>query len=231
MRTPRSHPRLRAAGLATAGVLALTGCADVPPGAASVVNGHTITRAQVDQLADAQCAGVALAARQGQGQVVARKQLTQRALGLLIDIQLNLDFARSLELEPRPTKAAADFAQVTPLIDTLPTKYQPYLKNVFRRWADGRDMLTQLGENASGQAATQANAEQILNEGYAQRQTWLTKNADIDTSSIYSPGKVGWPGEGDSSVSQPVSSFAKSAASAQPSTAFLSGLPAGQRCG
>jgi hypothetical protein len=224
--------RLALAAAAVTGLVTLTGCGDsLAPGAASVVDGHTITRQQVDDLAAAQCAGVKVAAEQGQGQAVPRKQLTQRALGLLIDIRLNLDYGDSLGLHPRQSQVIADYAQVDPLIKALPSRYQGYLSDVFHDWARGRDMVEQVGEAATGTTANATNADQVLNAGYAKRETWLKKDASIHTDPVYAPGKVGWPGEGDSSVSRPVSSFAKSAGKAQPSASFVSGLPAGQRCG
>lgn len=224
--------RVGFAAVAVSSLLVLAGCGDnPPPGAASVVNGHKITTSQVDELADAQCAGVRLASKQGQGQAISRKQLTQRALGLLIDIRLNLDYGKSLGLTPRSEQAQADFAQVKPLIKSLPAKYRAYLDTVFEQWADGRDLMTQVGEESSGQATTAANAEQVLDEGYKKRQTWLEENASIRTDARYAPGKVGWPGEGDSSVSKPVSSYAKAAAKSTPSASFLGDLPSGQRCG
>lgn len=230
--TRQFQRRAGVAAFAVTALLALTGCGDnPPPGAASVVDGHRITTSQVDELADAQCAGVELASKQGQGQAVSRKQLTQRALGLLIDIRLNLDYGKTLGLKPRAAQVQADFAQVEPLIASLPAKYHTYLDSVFERWADGRDLMTQLGEQSTGQAATAATADQVLNAGYKLRQTWLVKHASIDTDARYAPGTIGWPGEGDASVSKPVSSFAKAAAKTTPSAAFLSGLPSGQRCG
>jgi hypothetical protein len=174
---------------------------------------------------------VQLASKQGQGQAVSRKQLTQRALGLLIDIRLNLDYGKSLGLTPRNAQAQADFAQVKPLIASLPAKYHTYLDEVFQDWADGRDLMTQVGEESSGTPATTANAEQVLDAGYKQRQTWLEKSQRINTDARYAPGKVGWPGEGDSSVSKPVSSYAKAAGKATQSASFLGDLPSGQRCG
>ncbi len=224
--------RLALAAAAVTGLLALTGCGDSrPPGAASVVNGHTITHQEVDDLADAQCAGVQEASKQGQGQAVPRKQLTQRALGLLIDIRLNLDYGASLGLHPRQEAVISDYAQVEQLIAALPAKYHAYLSDVFHDWARGRDMVEQVGEAATGTTSNASNADQVLNAGYAKREVWLKKDGHINTDPVYAPGKVGWPGEGDSSVSKPVSSFATSASKAQPSAAFVAGLPAGQRCG
>ena len=171
------------------------------------------------------------AAEQGQAEVVPRKQLTQRALGLLIDIQLNLAYGETLDLEPRPDQVAADFAQVKPLIQALPEKHHDYLEDVFRDWANGRDLVEQVGETSTGQTASAANSEQVLDAGYQKREKWLEQGDRITTDPRYSPGETGWPGEGDSSVSRPVSSFAKAASAQEPSAGFLEDLPAGQRCG
>jgi hypothetical protein len=222
--------RLGAAALAAAGALLVSACGTVPPGAAAVVDGTEITRTQVTDLADAQCAGVALAAKQGSNQAISRKQVTQRALGLLIDIQLNLAYGKSRGLDPRPQQVAQDFSQVEPLIQALPEKYRAGVSEVFHDWAAGRDLITQVGEDTTGQTLSRTNAEQLLNAGYQKREPWI-KTVSIHTNPRYGPGTVGWPGEGDSSVSKPVSSFAKSAAAQQPSASFLAGLPAGQRCG
>jgi hypothetical protein len=203
----------------------------MPPGAAAVVDGHTISRSDVDTLSQAQCDGVELAVKHGQQQAQSRKQLTEQALSLLIDIRLNLDYAKSLGLTPRTAQTTADYAQVEPLIKALPAKYQSYLSDVFHDWAKGRDMMVQVGEQATGQVENSSNADQLLDAGYKKRQVWLDEHARIDTDARYSPGKVGWPGEGDGSVSRPVSSYAKGAAKSQPSAAFISGLPAGMRCG
>ena len=231
-RTHRRARRLGIVGAVVAALLVLAGCGDDPaPGSASVVNGHKISTDQVDELADAQCAGVQQAAKQGQGQAASRKVVTQQALGLLIDIRLNLDFGKSLGLTPRKEQAQADFAQVKPLIASLPAKYHTFLDGVFEDWADGRDLMTQVGEESSGTPATTTNAEQVLDAGYKKRQAWLEKDATITTDARYAPGKIGWPGEGDSSVSTPVSSYAKAAAKSTPSALFLGNLPSGQRCG
>jgi hypothetical protein len=43
---------------ASAAAVLLGGCGSVPPGAASVINGSTISRSDVNELAEAQCAGI-----------------------------------------------------------------------------------------------------------------------------------------------------------------------------
>lgn len=222
--------RLGLAALAAAASLLLSGCGTLPPGAAAVVDGAKITRTQVTDLADAQCAGVAQAAKQGQTAAVSRKQLTQRALGLLIDVKLNLAYGKSLGLSPRPTETAKDFAQIDPLIQALPAQYRTNVAEVFHGWADGRDLIAQVGEKETGKTLSSTTSEEILNAGYQKRESWI-KTIKIDTDPKYAPGKIGWPGEGDSSVSEPVSSFAKGATAQSPKATFVDALPSAQRCG
>jgi hypothetical protein len=229
-RAVRRGPVVALAAIGTAMVLG--GCGSVPAGTASVVDGTKISRSDVNELADAQCAGITQAAKSGQGpsDETARKQLVQQALTLLMDIELNLRFGESEHITARPQEAAATYSQVGPLIKTLPEKYQPFMEDTFHRWAEGRDILTQVGEQASGQQPGASNAEQLLNAGYQQREPWL-KKIDIETDPRYGPAGIGWPGGADPSVSKAVSSFAKTSTKAQPDAAWVSALPANQKCG
>lgn len=221
---------MRAVPAAALALLVLTGCGEISPGTASVVNGTRITTEQVTALAESQCTGVAAAVKQQQTQAAARKRLEEGALSLLIDIQLNKDFAESLELEPRPDAVAAIYAQVDPLIQTLPEKQRPVTEGVFRRWSEARDLLTQVGERASGQRATPENAENLVNLAYQQRDQWLEK-IEVVTDPRYAPNEKGFPGQGDGSVSRPTSDFAKAATATEPDQEWVNDLPAKQKCG
>lgn len=232
MRT-RSVRRAPVVALAsTCAALLLSGCGTVPPGAAAVVDGTRISRSDVTELTDAQCAGIAQAAKSGQSQTQAtpRKQLVEQALTLLMDIELSLKYGASQGVSPRPQAVAAMYAQVDPLIKTLPKKYQPFMDDTFHRWAAGRDVLSQIGERATGQQPNASNADVLLNAGYQRREPWL-KKVEIHTDPRYGPAGIGWPGGTDPSVSKAVSSFAKAADSKQPDAAWVSALPAGQKCG
>ena len=230
--TTRSVRRAPLVALAAVGALVLGGCGSVPPGAASVIDGTTITHHDVTELADAQCAVIEEAAKTGQQQAqeAARKQVVQQSLSLLMDIELSLKYGESEDVKPRPQQVAAAYSQVDPLIKGLPEKYQDFMSDTFHRWAEGRDVLTQVGQKATGQEDTPANSEALLNAGYQKREPWL-KTVDIDTDPRYGPAGVGWPGGTDPSVSKAVSDFAKSADKQQPDPAFVSALPANQKCG
>jgi 23S rRNA G2069 N7-methylase RlmK/C1962 C5-methylase RlmI len=173
---------------------------------------------------------VALSVKLKQGQASARKKQEEGALSLLMDIALNRDFGESLDVEPRPESVQAIYAQVEPLIESLPAKQRPVTEEVFHRWAEARDMMTQVGEQEAGQQITQENAEALINAAYEKRQEWL-KKIDIDTNPRYAPDEDGFPGAGDGSVSRASSDFAKSATATEPDATWVGGLPASQRCG
>lgn len=217
---------------ATGAALVLGGCGSVPPGAASVVDGTTISRDDVNQLAAAQCAGIKEAVKSGQAQSTGdtpRKQLVQQALTLLMDVELTLKYGESEDVAPRPQAVAATYAQVAPLIKGLPERYQDFMTETFRRWAASRDVLTQIGEKTTGQQPDASNAEALLNAGYQAREPWL-KTIDIETDPRYGPSDIGWPGGSDPSVSKAVSSFAKDSGKDQPDPAWVSALPSNQKC-
>lgn len=230
MRT-RSVRRAPLVALAAVAALALGGCGTVPPGAAAVIDGTTIPREDVTQLAEAQCAGIRQAAEQGQeSQEAPRKQLVQQALSLLMDIELSLQYGESEDVSPRSAESAETYAQIDPLIQGLPAKHRDFMEEVFQRWAEGRDVLTQIGQRTTGERATPENAEALLNAGYQEREPWV-KKVDIETDPRYGPATEGWPGGSDPSVSKAVSKFAKDAAKAQPDPAWVSALPSSQKCG
>jgi hypothetical protein len=211
-------------------LLLLTGCGEITPGTASVVNGTRITNDEVNDLAEAQCSGVALAAKTQQGQASSRKKLEEGALSLLMDIRLNLDFGKSFGIEPRPASVKAIYAAIAPLIEALPAKHRPVTEGVFQRWAEARDVMTQIGEQTTGQQATPENGDAVINAAYQAREPWV-KKAKIDTDPRYAPNEDGLPGTGDGSVSRPSSDFAKGASAAEPDPKWISGLPASQKCG
>ncbi len=231
MRT-RSVRRAPLTALAAVAALTLGGCGTLPPGTAAVVDGTTISRSDVTELAEAQCAGLKQAAKTGQSQTqeAPRKQLLQQALSLLMDIELSLKYGESEDVSPRAQQVATTYSQIDPLIKTLPEKYRDFMSDVFHRWAAGRDVLTQVGQQATGEQDTPANTEALLNAGYQKREPWL-KKVTIDTDPRYGPAAdVAWPGGSDPSVSKAVSKYAKDAGKAQPTQAFVSALPANQKC-
>jgi hypothetical protein len=228
-RSARRAPLVAMVAIGSA--LLLSGCGNVPPGTASVIDGTKISRSDVTELAEAQCAGISAAAKeQGQAPAAPRKQLLQQSLTLLMDIELSLQYGKAEGISPRPKEVAATYTQVEAPIKSLPKKYHDFMEGVFHRWAAGRDVMTQVGVQETGEQPSASNADALLQAGYQKREPWL-KKADIVTDPRYGLSDISDSGGSDPSVSKAVSSFAKDANEAQPPAAWVSELPSSQKCG
>ena len=85
---------------AVAALLLLTGCDQLPPGTASVVNGTSITDDEVADVADAQCVAADQAAQAGGATATAMSRVHQQSLFLLIDAELSKQYAEEEGLKP-----------------------------------------------------------------------------------------------------------------------------------
>ncbi len=222
--------RGRAVAAVAIALLLLSGCAGLTPGTAAVVNGSRITDEQVADLAHAQCVAAERAAAQGSTTTTPLAQVKQQSLGLLMDTELSRQYAKDEGLTAPTGLAQGIYAQFQPSIDPLPGSARAVLREVFQDWARGRALLVEAGSRATGQQVSNSNVQQLLNAGLQAREPWL-KKADIETDPRYDPSKEGFPGGGSGSVSKPVSKFAKDAGKDQPDAAWVSGLPASQKCG
>jgi len=213
-----------------AALLLLTGCDQLAPGTASVVNGAKITDAEVQDVADAQCVAADEAAKAGGGTATALSRIHQQSLYLLIDAEVSKQYAEMEGLEASKGLADAFFSQFKTSLAQLPDKPRTVLEELFTDWAESRAVLVEAGSKATGQTPSEENVEQLLNAGLQERAKWM-KNADIETDPRYAPGEDGLPGGGDSSVSEPGSDFAKDAGAQEADPEWVAGLPANQKCG
>ena len=227
---PTRRTRLWAVPSAAVALLLLAGCGEITPGTASVVNGTRITNSEVDDLASAQCVAADRAAKTGNSTPMAVSKVKQQSLGLLMDTELSLQYAKDEDITPELSLSKAFYGQLEPGITPLPGKARTVLTDVFEDWAKGRAILVQAGSKATGQAPSQTNLEQLTNAGLQDRTAWA-KKAKIETDARYAPSKDGFPGGGDGSVSKASSDFAKGATATKADAKFVSGLPASQKCG
>lgn len=221
----------RAAVPVVLALLLLSGCSELTPGTASVVNGTKITDAQVDDLSSAQCDLRGTLTKAGSAPASSAARIRQESLGLLMDVELSDQFGKDKSLTADESLTAAFFGQVQPIFKPLPTKARKEMTSVFQDWSKGRAILVQAGAAETGQQPTAQNLEQLLNAGLKARAAWL-KKADIDTDPRYAPNKQGLPGGGgDGSVSKATSAFAKGGAATELDAKWVAGLPAAQKCG
>jgi hypothetical protein len=215
---------------AAASLLLLTGCSDLTPGTAAVVNGTRISNRSVDRLSDAQCTLRQVLSKSNSAPAASFSRVKQESLSLLMDAQLSNQFGKSKDIEADPVLTAGFLNQVLPVFKPLPKKSRDEFIRVFRVWSKGRAILVQAGGAASGQQPTSTNLDQLVNAGLQARASWL-KKADIDTDARYAPDKDGFPGGGQGSISQAGSTFAKDAAKSTQDAKWVEGLPSAQKCG
>ena len=213
-----------------AALLMLTGCDQLAPGTASVVNGAKITDAEVQDVADAQCVAADEAAKAGGGTATALSRIHQQSLYLLIDAEISKQYAEKEGLEASKGLVDAFFSEVKDSLAALPQKPRTVLEELFTDWAESRAVLVEAGSRATGQAPSEQNVEQLLNAGLQERAQWM-KDAEINTDPRYAPGEDGLPGGGDISVSEPGSDFAKDAGAQEADPKWVATLPANQKCG
>ena len=147
-----------------------------------------------------------------------------------MDTELTKQFGASEGIEVDKLVAKSFLDQVKPLFTDLPADSKSLMNEVFDVWADSRAILVKAGSDATGEQPSASNLDKLLQAGLQERQTWLEK-ADITTDPRYGPDKDGYPSRDSASVSEARSTFAVDADKETPSPAFLSGLPANQKCG
>ena len=220
----------RAAAVAVTGLLLLTGCGELDPGAATTVNGTRITDQQVTDLVEAQCRLRDDLTKDGSAPVIAASRIRQESLSLLIDTELSRQFGESEDLSADKLLARGFFGQVAPFFEKLPEQERDELTQAFQQWSEGQAILVEAGSQATGEEVSLEKAEQLLNAGLAQRAQWL-RDAEIRTDPRYAPDEQGFPGGGDGSVSRPGSDFAKASGAQEADPEWVGGLPENQKCG
>ncbi|SDS51973.1 hypothetical protein SAMN04488570_2062 [Nocardioides scoriae] len=213
-----------------AGVLLLSGCSQLTPGTASVVDGSRIPTSQVDDLAAAQCSAIEQAGQSGQSSEVPLSSVKRQSLALLVDIQLDERFAADQGVSaPRSLVTFID-QQLQTQVQGVKGRAGTVLSDVLSQYAASRADVVQVAAEATGQKASPTNLDALLTEGLKQRDAWA-KKVEIDTDARFNPGKDGRPGGGSGSVSQAGSDFAKQAGAEQADPAFVASLPDSQKCG
>lgn len=218
----------RRAACAALAVGVLTGCSGVNPHTVAVVDGSRISTQDVKDLAEARCA--ALDHAQGKTDPVSRSQVNTQTVSFLLDTALNVQYGKSLHLTPRREIVDALMQQPEQIARLVPAGYRKVLLDDFHTWAEGRDLLIQAGEKASGQPFSPQNANNLALAGLAARKKW-EKHVTVSIDPRYGVDSKGEPTNDNGSVSEAASTFAKTSAKSNQSRSFVESLPASQRCG
>ena len=222
--------RTKLSVLAASCVVVLTGCAGLHPGSALVVGSQTVTHGSVDDLAAALCsANVA----QAQGQVapaLPTRGARESAVQILLDTALSQQFGAEAGVEPNQQQVSQALTQNEQGVALLPEDQQEGFRVVLKEYAEGQLMLIEAGrQSLEDNDVTEISDDQALAEGQRLR-TEFVAGLDVEVDPRYGSFVRGTIQPGTSSLSVPASDEAMAGTRAEPGPAFVSALPASQKC-
>ncbi len=218
--------------LASAAVFALSGCGALSPGTAADVGSDKITHDEVDELATALCsANVASATAQGQAAPELPTRGTREgALQILLDISSAQQLGELRGAEPDRQQLSQVLAQNEQGVSLLPEDQRAVFNTVLEEYAESQLMLVDLGRRSLEKSGrTDVSDDQALAEGQRLRTRFLG-GLDVEVDPRYGSFANGTVRPGSASLSVPASDDALAGAQAEPPPAFVSSLPASQKC-
>jgi hypothetical protein len=226
----RQGTRARVAGTALLVVagLALTGCGDVSPGAAATVDGTTIARDTVDDIAESVCTAEVEYAGLTEQQFQPRPTSVYRdeVLSMLVNEQLALEVVDELGIDVPPSSyEAGDNPELSDLFDQLPSSqlepFQDYLESYSRLQA----LYVAIGSETGKSGGDDPQA--ALSDGQKYVATYA-EDRDIELDPRFGSFSGGEVVGGSGSVSVPVEGAGS--APSEEDQADVSGLPDSQIC-
>lgn len=215
--------------VAALSLLVLSGCAQ-DPNVAARVQGQAISDHEVDVLSTALCAE-----RSGSSGAAPTSLASVRssALAALIDSHVDADLAKKNGLTYEPLTLAKQMQQLDTLIAKLPSGDQKLGTTLITDLLRGQLQLQQAVVRqleSSGQQPTDQNVA----AGVQQLESQHVATLSVKVNPRYDFSATSASGDGSQSVSEAVSSEAKSAIGVlqgKTETAYVAGLPAAQKCG
>lgn len=222
---------LAAAGVA---VLTLSGCSRTGD-AAATVDGQAITNDDVSFLADLQCDAINAAKKdpaQSSGvQSVSRRQIRADMVNALVQAQLNGEFADQQKVGYDRATYRQVMDQFETAVQAAPAKDRTRFRNLIGSFYRGQlEVYAVAARELAAQGVAKPTQEQIQ-PLVAQLQDDFRAKADITIDPVYGPNNKDLAGGVDTSLSKPVSSFAKASVASPEDPAWVGTLPGNQKCG
>jgi len=220
----------KAAVLTLVAALALSACS-THPGAAAVVGSDSITEKQLDDVALALCSAQSGAAQAGQTQDLAGRAARQGALGVLLNSDLSKQYGASRGVQAPDAQVSAAIAANQSTISALPPSRRSAFRQTLRDFAQGQLMLIAIGRQELAKSGTaRATDQQAIAAATTLRNAWVKKNLTVSVDPRYGRFAKGILVPQSGSLSVPVSARASAGARQNPSTSWVSALPASQKC-
>ncbi len=225
MRRTGRRPATRAAGVVVGVVaaLALAGCGEVNPGAAATVDGETIPRDEVDEMAQAVCAARVVYAEQNQEQIDPRMAVYRnQVLSTLVNDQLAVTATDELGIEVPASAYERDLSVFDELFAELSADEDAALREFFVVSSRLQAATRLIGREVGGeQAAADPAAAESVGAQYLVEEA---QSADVELDPRFGELTSGQVVGGSGSLSVP----AAGEDAAQPP---VRDLPPSQTCG
>ncbi len=211
------------------GALALSGCSE-DGGVAARVDGTVIPMSDVDLLTRVQCDSMEAQRGMPGASVVPISQVRAQAVNALVEAEINNQLGESGQPEYDTEQYNAALDQLESALGTVKASDRADVREMITRFYRGQFQLMALAEDElADKGVTKPNDDELRN-AEAALQSRFRESADIRIDPSFGPVD-GVAGQQDPSISLPVSSFAKQAASPKPKPSWVMDLPDGQRCG
>jgi hypothetical protein len=229
-----TRPRLLRVVAAVVAMLTLsaTAACSTHPGDAAVVGSHRLSTSDVDDLAGALCAAQSNPTSP-QTQEVPARAARQGALRLLIDARLSADYGDAIGVQPDQKQVDIALESQQQNLKAVKGKDRAVLQDTIVDVVKGQLILIEVGRREllkKGTPAAQVTADAALQAGTRLRDEWAAKHVDVSVDPRFGTYKQGTYQPGSGSLSVPVSSRSKDGAAPQPSSSWISALPASQKC-
>lgn len=221
---------------AVAGVtlLALSGCAGTGNEAARVGD-ETVTTSDVNFMTRVQCAALDKAAKDpeqgGQVQADSRRQVRANMLNALVESELYAQLAKKAGLDYDRATYRQVMDQFEPAVQSVPKKDQDRFRELVGGFYRGQLQVFSLAKQKLAQQGVTSPSDDELQNAIASIKADFLKEVGLEINPVYGADANGLAGRVDPSLSVPISSYAKKAATTPQSPDFINGLPSRQRCG
>lgn len=228
--------RLVLLAAAAASALALSACSSSAGGdVAATVDGTPISNSDVSFLAGQQCTTLARAAKdpaQASGaQAASRKQIRAGMLNALVQAQLNRELGEREHVSYDRATYREAMDQFEQTVRQTPKKDRSRFRELVGGLYQGQLEVYAIATRELAAQGIDKPTQDQLESTVTKLQDDFRASAKVKIDPIYGPDKSGVAGAADTSLSVPVSAFARGAAGSPENPTWVSALPANQKCG
>jgi hypothetical protein len=227
--------RLVLLAAAGASVLTLSGCSTAGGDVAATVDGKDITNSDVTFLAREQCDALNLAVKdpaQSSGvQAASRKQVRASMLNALVQAQLNRELGDSQKVTYDRATYRQAMDQFEQTVQQTPQKDRSRFRDLVGGLYQGQLQVYAIATRDLAAQGVEKPTQDQVETAVTKLQNDFRATAEVKIDPVYGAGKSGVAGAEDTSLSAPVSAFARGSVGNPENPTWVGALPANQKCG